>query len=247
MKKFIAILILALSVSCVSQNYENACVGHAGSVDNNIITLLNVVTGHQFTRWSMQPGTSMERVFTGDSIVAIWGALPFDKGGYNWFNGRNTATVVNTGIGGNRICDLVERERSHITAFNPKYIFVHIGGNDLLAGQRTEKIIQRLKLLFHSVRESNPFARIVYGAIPPTQVEHANKLKSEINLAAANILYSIGNACIVDVVDLVDDGDPTAPSREDVKGDGVHFDLSVYPKYRDRVEAAFGGYGGCSY
>lgn len=201
--------------------------------------LYNQMIAENFNHWGETH--EFERVFTGDSIVALWRTLTVEEGGYLWFNGTNHATVLNTGIGGNRVCDLYHRMSRQVSAFRPKFIFVHIGGNDLRAQALPGEVIDRLELLLRTLRRENSRARIVYGAIPPTQNNTVNARKDQVNDAARKILASIGNACMVEVFDLIDSAKPGGPSRDDVKGDGIHFHRSVYGKYRDRVERAFGG------
>ncbi len=184
----------------------------------------------------------VERLFTGDSIAHIWGLLPESAGGYDWTNlskERYTASV-NTGIAGNTTCHFMRRLFAHVSAFGARKIFVHVGGNDLIERASPGEVTDNIRLLLRYLRLSNPGAVLVYGAIPPSIFAYGNEHKDAINLEIRELLPQLAPACVVDLTDILAvNGAPGMPITPRYMGDGLHFSPSVYPLYRERVEAAF--------
>lgn len=198
-----------------------------------------------FDKWTAE-GRTADRVFFGDSIVQYWNLNPENFGGYDWMTDANPKTnVVNTGIYGDNICTLILRMRQHVTNFKPKFVFVDGGGNDLVQMVSITSIQESIMVYAQELRNQNPDAKIVYGAIPPTRIPYGNQNKKLLNGISNAMMQQIGNACFIDLYDVISkDGTEGSPIRDRYSYDSMHFTPDVYPLYKERVEQAFKGISG---
>ena len=69
-------------------------------------------------------------------------------------------TVANLGVGGSAAVHWLDRVK-HIAAYDPKYVVMWLGSNDIAANVDENLIIQRLATILSGIREALPNAKIV--------------------------------------------------------------------------------------
>jgi lysophospholipase L1-like esterase len=122
------------------------------------------------TRWEAELAAFEERdresppqtggiVLLGSSNIRLWNTLADDFPGM---------TVVNRGVGGCRLEELVEFAPRLVSAPRPRVIVVSAGTNDIADGRTTESIQAAYERLVAVLRREQPEATIVFLAISPT-------------------------------------------------------------------------------
>ncbi len=98
-------------------------------------------------------------VLLGSSNIRMWNTLADDFPGMN---------VVNRGVGGCRLVELVEFAPRLVAASKPRVIVVGAGTNDVNAGTSTTDIRAAFERLVDTLRREHPDATIAFLAISPT-------------------------------------------------------------------------------
>ena len=98
-------------------------------------------------------------VLLGSSNIRMWNTLADDFPGMN---------VVNRGVGGCRLVELVEFAARLVAASKPRVIVVGAGTNDVNAGTLTADIRAAFERLVDTLRRDHPEATIAFLAISPT-------------------------------------------------------------------------------
>jgi len=138
-------------------------------------------------------------VLLGSSNIRMWNTLADDFPGLN---------VVNRGVGGCRLVELVDFAGRLCDAARPRVIVIGAGTNDVAAGLSTEAIRTAFERLVANLRRDHPDARIVFLAISPTvkrwdqldrQVEANAAIKEFIDGSAADgtLVYLDANAAFM--------------------------------------------------
>lgn len=126
--------------------------------------------GDQSNRWEREiaayeqadrqsPPTPGGVVLLGSSNVRMWNTLADDFPGMN---------VLNRGVGGCRLAELVEFAPRLIAAARPRVVVVSAGTNDIASGATTAEIRAAFEDLVAVVRREAPTATLVFLAISPT-------------------------------------------------------------------------------
>jgi len=137
-------------------------------------------------------------VLLGSSNIRMWNTLADDFPGMN---------VVNRGVGGCRLVELVEFAPRLVAAAKPRVIVVGAGTNDVNAGTSTTDIRTAFEQLVDSLRRDHPDATIAFLAISPTvkrweqldrQVEANAAIKSFIDTRGeSKLVYLDANAAFL--------------------------------------------------
>jgi lysophospholipase L1-like esterase/phosphoglycolate phosphatase-like HAD superfamily hydrolase len=98
-------------------------------------------------------------VLLGSSNIRMWNTLADDFPGM---------TVINRGVGGCRLEELVEFAPRLVSAARPRVIVVSAGTNDIADGRSTDSIRAAFERLVAVLRREQPEATIVFLAISPT-------------------------------------------------------------------------------
>lgn len=98
-------------------------------------------------------------VMLGSSNIRMWNTLADDFPDMN---------VINRGVGGCRLEELVEFAPRLVAAARPRVIVVSAGTNDIADGRSTDAIRGAFERLVDVLRREQPDARIVFLAISPT-------------------------------------------------------------------------------
>lgn len=91
-------------------------------------------------------------VIFGHSHVEFWRNTQEDL--------ASLGTVANLGVGGSAAVHWLDRVK-HIAAYDPKYVVMWLGSNDIAANVDENLIIQRLATILSGIREALPNAKIV--------------------------------------------------------------------------------------
>lgn len=99
-------------------------------------------------------------VFVGSSSIRKWDDLQVSFGSYN---------VLNRGIGGAVIDNIIYYANDLIFAYKPRQIVIYVGENDL-PGSSPDTILAKTKRLIGLIRGKLPDVPIVYIAMKPSPV-----------------------------------------------------------------------------
>lgn len=159
-------------------------------------------------------------VFVGSSSIRKWDDLQIALGTYN---------VMNRGIGGAVINDIVFYLNELVFTYQPRQIVLYVGENDLPDASVTpDTVLNRTKLLFSQIRAKLPEVPIVYIAMKPSPSRIAVLSKArEANLLVYNFIKSQKNAAFVNIFSpmLTKDG---KPRPELFQPDMLHMNLKGY-------------------
>jgi lysophospholipase L1-like esterase len=114
-------------------------------------------------------------VFIGSSSIKKWTTLAQDFPRHR---------VLNHGFGGSQMADSVHFAERIVLPYEPRFIVVYAGGNDLNAGKKPEQVCADFGAFVEKVRAKLPQTGIAYIAIAPNpkrwvqveQVQAANAL-----------------------------------------------------------------------
>lgn len=158
-------------------------------------------------------------LFVGSSSIRKWDHVQEVFGHYN---------VINRGIGGAVIDDIIFYLDDLVFAYKPREIVIYVGENDLPNEQETPEIIlDKTKQLFNAIRVKLPEVPIIYIALKPSPVraKYLQKCK-ESNDLIAKFIRSQDKASFLDVYSLMMKDGKTMP--EIFVRDMLHMNLAGY-------------------
>ena len=97
-------------------------------------------------------------VFVGSSSIKKWTTLAPDFPQHR---------VFNHGFGGSQLADSVYFAERIVLPYEPRFIVVYAGGNDLNAGKKPEQIFEAFRAFVEKVRAKLPQTGIAYISIAP--------------------------------------------------------------------------------
>jgi lysophospholipase L1-like esterase len=117
-------------------------------------------------------------LFIGSSTFTKW------KDVQDYFPGH---TIINRGFGGSSLPHVIHYANDIIFPYQPKQIVIYCGENDFTGNATPQIVIDRVKQLFHLIREKYPKIDIAYISIKPSpsrekylpQMREANKRIAE--------------------------------------------------------------------
>ena len=95
----------------------------------------------------------------GDSQFYRWKTLAEDLPGY---------TVVNRGVDSFQFADIVRYFDRLVLPYDPRFIVLHVGGNDVNNGQGPDQILADFKTFIGKVRAKYPNVQIAFTSITPS-------------------------------------------------------------------------------
>jgi lysophospholipase L1-like esterase len=98
-------------------------------------------------------------VFTGSSSVKMW------KDVAEYFPEFN---VVNNGFGGSHFSDLIYFYEELIPEYNPDYLFIYEGDNDIADEEKPREIYKEAKLLIERIQNDLPETKVVLISPKPS-------------------------------------------------------------------------------
>ena len=147
-------------------------------------------------------------------------------------------TVVNRGIGGDRVEWLNERLENSLAGLQPRLLVFLIAGNDVLAGESKEYILEAYNLLIDHAQTLCPNARILIESHYPLGGAWAEKGDTMYALNELEAEMAKAQGCFfLDVYSyLVKDGE----MNMDYSVEGVHLNEKGYEIVTERLLNAFG-------
>ena len=100
-------------------------------------------------------------LFIGSSSFRLWKNMQDDFPGY---------TIINRGLGGSSLPDIIHYADEMIFAYKPKQIIIYCGDNDLAASDTVtaETVVKRFSELFELIRNRMPDIPVVCVSIKPS-------------------------------------------------------------------------------
>ena len=145
-------------------------------------------------------------LLAGDSQFFRWKTLHEDLPGY---------TIVNRGIDGFKLSDLVYFTDRLILPCKPRLIILHVGGNDVHNGKSAEEVLAEFKVFVAKVRTFMPEAPIAFSSITPGPGRWSEAgIRKQTNQVIKDFIGTQRNLHFIDLWDamLTPDGKP----REDL-------------------------------
>jgi lysophospholipase L1-like esterase len=122
---------------------------------------------HQF-----EPGKKLV-LFTGSSSVRMW------KDVAEYFPDYN---VINHGFGGSHFSDLIYYYEELIPKYNPDYLFIYEGDNDIASNKKPGKILKEAKELVGHIQQDLPKTKVVLISPKPSVARwHLSKNYQKLN------------------------------------------------------------------
>jgi lysophospholipase L1-like esterase len=108
---------------------------------------------------SLSMPVSKQILLVGSSSIRMWKTYKEDMEGY---------PVINRGFGGSTMNDVNEYFDRIVWKYQPKYIFVYEGDNDLAAGKSPEAVLEDYKIFAEKVKTTLPKTKIAFCSIRPS-------------------------------------------------------------------------------
>lgn len=160
-------------------------------------------------------------IFLGDSLTDFC----------EWQELLDTPGIANRGIMGDTIEGVADRLDS-IARQQPRKLFVLIGSNNLLAGEKPEALLPRYRALAARIRQTMPATTLYLLSIPPTISRHSN-IAPETIKAVNKGLMALADGGAVRYVDLFSAiADERGEMIADYTFDGGHFNGRGYEALR---------------
>lgn len=121
-------------------------------------------------------------VFFGDSITE----------GYNINEFFPDTYVVNSGVGGNKTIQLLDRIETDVYKYNPSKVFILIGINDLNNGISKKDILNNIQKIINGIKINRKYTKIYIESIYPINRTMLDEIKFSFN-------KDISNSTIIDV------------------------------------------------
>ena len=178
---------------------------------------------------------TVDILFAGDSYMEFW----------NWSGISNAmsytgATYANVGVGGTKVGEWIAKAQDMSLLYNPSKIAFHIGVNDIDdAGADPEAVLASLKELFELYHSLFPNATIYWNSLVPNTM-FASKY-ADYKVINAGVVDYAGDKDWLVYIDQTTSFDLNGAARQDVFGDGLHFNIDVgYPIWADNMLTAMG-------
>jgi lysophospholipase L1-like esterase len=171
---------------------------------------------------SLQPPPANAILFTGSSSIRLWTDLP------QKFPGKR---VLNRGIGGAHLSDIIYYADRLIFRYKPKKVFISCGTNDINAGKSPERVLEDFKTLHFAIKSHLPNTKVYYISIQsaPIRVAKTEYFKRANELIKAYITSKTQDA-YVDVFPLLLDN-AGKPKQEFFREDSLHMNNLGYERW----------------
>lgn len=116
----------------------------------------------------MQIHPNVKVVFVGDSITVGGAQDPWYKpmtDSWARFYGASAPTVVNKGVSGDKVADVLARVASDVVALSPDLVWIEVGVNDRIALTDLTTLAGTCSSLLSTIRAGLPSAQIAWNSI----------------------------------------------------------------------------------
>ena len=203
-KQIIALLILFISVSALSQNKP----------------FWDEIKAFR-TQDSIQKPQDGMVLFIGSSSFRLWKSAKEDF---------NNPTIVNRAFGGATLPDVINYQDDVVLKYKPKKIFIYCGENDIASSEKVtpELVFDNFKTLYQSIRSRFPETPIVYVSIKPCILRWAMKDRMmATNALISNYLSKERNTVFVNIWDKMLD-ENGEPMKDIFREDKLHMNAKGY-------------------
>ncbi|MCF7827051.1 MAG: hypothetical protein K9M55_10175 [Candidatus Marinimicrobia bacterium] len=233
MKKVLSPIVISISLIVITSLIFNCGSGLSmmgGGVRVDPLRFSQVVAGYKAADSLEQP-PSNPVLFVGSSTIHGWKTLKDDF---------PELYVLNRGMGGSHMSDLIYYLDDIVFPYNPNAIVVYEGDNDIAAGKTPEKVLKDFNTFVSKVLQKWPEEPIFFISIKPSlaRIEHMEAMAQANALIKARIEQT-DNLYYIDVFTpmLGEDGTP----REDIFGhDGLHMNAVGYALWTKEVKKGLG-------
>lgn len=98
-------------------------------------------------------------VFAGSSSIRMWTDVQAVFPQYN---------VINNGFGGSHFSDLIYYYDEVIGSYDPDYLFIYEGDNDIASGKDPKKVRDEARMLVNRIKQDKPETKIILIAAKPS-------------------------------------------------------------------------------
>lgn len=137
-----------------------------------------------------------EVLFVGDSITDGYDLKKY----YNYEN----KIIINSGVGGYRTINIINRFRNLVDQYNPNKLFLMIGTNDIGAGMSKDEIVNNIKKIIFMIREKDPNIKIYLETIYPINKDKRKEDKRRNNKFISEINKELKKYCESNDVEFID-------------------------------------------
>ncbi len=181
-----------------------------------------------------QPPPTGGIVFTGSSSVDLWRTMRTDF---------PDLPVVNRGIGGSGLGDVLEFGPRLVFPLRPRMIVIYSGENDLDAGLTVDNVVDAFSQACAQIHREAPSARIVYMALKPSPKRRALlPAMREANTRIAALCAADPACTFVDVFTPMLDAQQE-PRAELFGPDGLHLNAEGYRLWTELMGPVLRGAG----
>ena len=156
--------------------------------------------------------------FIGDSLTD----------GYDVKSFYSNLNVINRGIGGDRVKDVITRLNNSVYQARPKVVVILIGGNDVLAGHDENYIIDSIVRIILKIKNNLNNIKIVVQSFYPLSQDYAkhNETMKRLNKVVEEVC-TIFNVVFADIYESLLD-QSTNELNLDFTPDNVHLNINGY-------------------
>ena len=126
-------------------------------------------------------------LFVGDSITD---GYELDK-----FYSYDNKLLINSGIGGYKTTNIINRFRNLVEQYNPSKLFLMIGTNDIGSGMSKEDIVNNIKKIISMIKEKKPNTKIYLETIYPVNNDKRKQDKRRNNKIISDINNELKKYC----------------------------------------------------
>lgn len=112
--------------------------------------------------------TDQNVVFLGDSIT----------NGYNVSEFFPDILTINSGIGGNKTTDVLNRMKDSVYIYNPSKVLLLIGINDLNSGASSKDVLDNIQKIVNGIKLNRKYTKIYIESIYPVNVDYAKEVNN---------------------------------------------------------------------
>jgi len=180
---------------------------------------------------SLQMPRRNSTLFVGSSTIQRWETLAADFPELN---------VINRGIGGSHMSDLIYYMDDIVFPYRPSAIVVYEGDNDIAAGKTPERVLADFDLFVAQASEKLPGKSIFFVAIKPSvsRVDHLERMASANALIEARTKEN-ENLYFIDVFTPMLD-DAGQPRADVFVEDNLHLNEAGYALWAKHVRMGLG-------
>jgi lysophospholipase L1-like esterase len=171
---------------------------------------------------SLNPPPTNGVVFTGSSSIRLWKDIS------ERFPGKK---VINRGIGGAQMEDIIYYADRLIFRYKPRKVFVYCGSNDIASGKTPEHVLETFKKLYLGIKSKLPNTKVYFISIQsaPVRENNTEAFKRANELIKAYISSKTQDV-YVDIFPLLLDNNGK-PKPEFFIGDQLHMNDKGYERW----------------